>query len=364
MVPLSRLPDYVERGGQQVWRAPYSARQVDLYGFVIGAEKGAIDALLLRDLVLPTGRALDYRCAHENVVVTFGSIGWEASLDPVDAGRGYLSEFEVSIWCLVADMNARGRLLWYLPYIFTNSEQTIATGREIFGYPKQLGYFDANYPDALGTGGGTTSVKTLSIDPFSPNSEATVREIISVTRAAGARPPNPAETIESELSLLYPGGFSVNPGHPTALHTRPSAAITPSGHPPPPAAPHRGAPWLKGILNALEGRSLTRDPSDLITDMVANPTLVFLKQFRDAACATKACYQAVIEAPITFHLDGASFDRLDETAFSLKLGSLASDPVADELGLDPDKPAPIQRAFHANFGFDIQLGVEAWRAPT
>ncbi len=362
MVPLSYLPDYVERGGQQVWRPPYGAREVDLYGFVIGADPAAIDELLLRDLVLPTGRALDYRCAHPNVVVTFGRIGWEASLDPVDAQRGFLSECEVSIWCLVADVNAEGRLLWYLPYIFTNSEQTIATGREIFGYPKQLGYFNEDYPQALGPAGGKTSIRTLSIDPFRPNSEAKKREIISVTRKKGAGTLTGAQSLEAELAVIYPGGFSVNSARPTALSSPPAAAITPAGHPPPHPAPS-GAPWLKGILTALQGKSLTGDPDDLITDLIANPTLVFLKQFRDAACPTKACYQAVIEAPITFHIEeGASYEPLDEKAFELKIGSVASDPIADELGLG--KNIDIQRAFHANFGFDIELGSEVWRAPT
>jgi hypothetical protein len=30
--------------------------------------------------------------------------------------------------------------------------------------------------------------------------------------------------------------------------------------------------------------------------MAMNPTLVFLKQFRDVECPTKACYQAIVEA--------------------------------------------------------------------
>ena len=38
---------------------------------------------------------------------------------------------EVSVWCLVADVNAGGRLGWYLPYVFTDSPQTMATGREV-----------------------------------------------------------------------------------------------------------------------------------------------------------------------------------------------------------------------------------------
>ena len=77
------------------------------------------------------------------------NIGRLASGDPHDELRGYLREREVSVWCLVADVAETGptsRLLWYLPYVFTDSGQTVATGREVYGYPKQVGTFDADYP--------------------------------------------------------------------------------------------------------------------------------------------------------------------------------------------------------------------------
>lgn len=363
MVPLSHLPEYVERGGQQVWRPPYSARQADLYGFVLEADKGAIDALLLRDLIHPSGGAVDYRCAHANVVVTFGRIEEEASLDPVDSLRGFLAENEVSIWCLVADMNSPGRLVWYLPYIFTDSEQTIATGREIFGYPKQLGYFDKNYPAGLGASGGTTSVAALSIDPFSPSSKAIARKMISVTRRAAGEHFTAEASIADELALFFPDGLSVNP---TGLSGRPppaSAAIRHAGASPP-QLPRARARWIRGVFDALDGRALTGAPGDLITDMVDNPTLVFLKQFRDISCATKACYQAVIEAPLSFDPDNASYEALDPALFELTIQSWASDPIAEELGIAAGTSIVPQRAFHTNFSFEIQLGLEVWRAPT
>ncbi len=334
MVPLSHLPEYVERGGQQVWRPPYSARQTDLYGFVLEADQGAIDALLVRDLIHPSGGAVDYRCAHANIVVTFGRVEEEASLDPVDSLRGFLAENEVSIWCLVADMNSPGRLVWYLPYIFTDSEQTIATGREIFGYPKQLGYFDENYPDALGASGGKTSVGALSIDPFSPSSKATRRDMISVTRQAGGETSSREASIADELALFFPDRLSVNPTRFSGRPPRASAAIRHAGASPPQLA-QAPARWIRGVFDAMDGRALTGAPGDLITDMVDNPTLVFLKQFRDISCATKACYQAVIEAPLSFYPDNASYESLDPALFELTVHSWASDPIADELGIAP-----------------------------
>jgi hypothetical protein len=362
LIPQSSLPDYVDRGGEQVWRPPASARDVELYGFVIPADRAAIDSLLQRDLVLPSGGAVDYRCAHDSVIVTFGSIGRECSLDPVDAQRGFVAEREVSVWCLVADMHAGGRLLWYIPYIFTNSEVTVATGREIFGYPKQLGYFEDDYPKRLGPAGGLTTVEALAINPFDPLQPAIRREMISVDRQEGAGTTRGRSSILDELELLF-GDLTVDASLPGGQRAASCGVIVPPGARPPASKP-RVAPWIRGILNAAQGKTLTSNPTDLIADMVKDTTLVFLKQFRDISCATKACYQAVVEAPLSITLEGASLEILDPSLFEVKVCSWASNPIADELGIPPDKPLPPERAFLAKFGFDILLGLEVWRAPT
>ena len=39
-----------------------------------------------------------------------------------------------------------------IPYVFTDTGQTVATGREVYGYPKQLGKFAADYPGQLVSG--------------------------------------------------------------------------------------------------------------------------------------------------------------------------------------------------------------------
>jgi hypothetical protein len=351
-----------------VWRPPASARNVDLYGFVVAADRDAIDELLQRYLVRPSGGAVDYRCAHPSVVVTVGTIGRESSLDPRDQQRGYLSENEVSVWCLVADMKAGNRLLWFLPYIFTDSEQTIATGREIFGYPKQLGYFEEGYRDRLGPAGGSTTIRTLGIKRFGPNAKAAPVEMITVTRRRGRRNQPSEDSLVQEFELFFreQERLAVNPRLPSGRSPVPSGAIVHRGAPVP-APPRRraGAPIIRAIMDTLQGRVLSANPSDLIVDMVTHTTLVFLKQFRDASCSTKACYQAVIEAPLTI-VDplAATYQMLDPRLFELTFRSWDSDPLAHELGIRANRPFRPQRAFHATFGFNIDLGLEVWRAPT
>jgi len=152
------LPDYVDRGGRQVWRPPYMARETEVFGFVVECRREAIDRLLRRDLVEPSGGALDYRCARDRVAILFARIGRLASADHRDTLRGYVSELEVSVWCLAADVLAGGRLVWYLPYVFVDSGQAAASGREVYGYPKQMADFEPRYPERLASP-GTTTVK-------------------------------------------------------------------------------------------------------------------------------------------------------------------------------------------------------------
>ena len=120
------------------------------------------------------------------------------------------------------------------------------------------------------------------------------------------------------------------------------------------------------MLDTLLGRERDRRlPDDLIAELVANPTLVFLKQFRDASCPTKACYQAIVEAPLAVHPCRRGYEALDPR------------PVRDHgrgLGQPSDRhrargrmagtPLEPELAFRATFDFDIQLGHEVWRAPT
>jgi hypothetical protein len=358
------LPDYVERGGRQVWRPPYRARQAEIYGFVVAADADAIDAVLQRDLVVPAGGAVDYRCAHPHVVLTFAAIGQLASGDPVDELRGYLPERELSVWCLAADATTSpSRLVWYLPYVFTDSGQTVATGREVYGYPKQIGHFEAGYPGTLANQ-GTTTVGALAIDPFSPASAAAPRPMVSAERLAGAAAPvRTAATLLDELALVFPGGPQPSSTLPFGPPPQPSAVITPAAAPPPPG-PQPVAPWVKPILDALEGRALSGDPADLIVDVVNNPTLVFLKQFRDVRCPTKACYQAIVEAPLSFDLLGATYTPLDPSQFAIAVEEWASHPIASDLGVQARTPLAPELAFHATVDFDIRLGQEVWRAPT
>jgi hypothetical protein len=366
------LPDYIERGGREVWRQPYTAQSADLYGFVLKADHRRIDELLDHDLVEPTQGAVEYRSASDRIVVIFATIAKLASAELPDKLRGYIPEREVSVWCLATDLRASGRLVWYLPYVFVDSGQASASGREVYGYPKQLGSFDTGFPHELAAGAdipahGATTVTGLAIDPFAPNEKADPRRMIS----AEWKPGSAAAVVggaDAFADLLEHLGSTLQdtPVAASGPDPEPSAVITPIDSAPPRRARPRGvAPWAaRRVLSVVSGRTQLGNARDLIAEMVDRPTLVFLKQFRDATCPGKACYQAVIEAPLTIDPFGniPSYEELDPALFSITLADWASHPIASDLGaVTPQEP---EFAFRASFDFDIQIGFEVWRAPT
>lgn len=356
------LPDYVERGGEQVWRAPYRASDTTLLGLVLPADQAAIDLLLQRDLVGPSGGQLDYRCAHANVVVICADITRMASTDKVGATHGWIHEREVSLWCLVADKTAGEKLVWYLPYLFADGGHPVAGGREVYGYPKAIGFFDKGY-DALFTDkGATTTVHSVGLKAFTPQTEAVPLPMLSVTRKAGAGAPQSAFAgFAQELTqALFPGGLSVNVQIPASSGGKASATITPVNAPPP-SVPGPQGPWLKPIISKLGAAALLADSDELITSMIADPQLVFLKQFRDATCPTKACYQAIVEAGLSIDPLSASYDALDPALFGVTVEDWPSHPIAKELGIPASTPLTPSRAFQATLSYDVLTGLEVWR---
>jgi hypothetical protein len=365
LVP-QELPDYVELGGRQVWRPPYTARRAHVIGFALKADRDAIDALLDDAFFEPSGGEVDYRCAHDHVMVTFATIEELASKEPPDSRCGYMAEKEVSIWCLAADAAAGDRLVWHLPYVFTDSGQTVATGREVYGYPKQMGKFEPDYPGRL-INGGRTEVMALAIDPFSDDVCAQWCTMVSAdcTAEPGEDELVPAETVDmvEEFAIAFPGEPKTEKVRAVGPQPAPAAVIAPAGAPRPTrAGPSR--PWIGLLLDTVLGRGLRGDPAELIFRMIDDPHLVFLKQFRDVECPTKACYQAIVEAPLDVKFEGASYVRLDPARYKIRLANLASHPIAGNLGLDAEEDLAPERAFWATLNFDIQLGYEVWRAPT
>ncbi|MGH2803384.1 MAG: hypothetical protein ACRDL4_10115, partial [Thermoleophilaceae bacterium] len=82
---------------------------------------------------------------------------------------------------------------------------------------------------------------------------------------------------------------------------------------------------------------------------------VFLKQFRDAADGTRACYQSVVEAPVRVRRVRA---RPSAREWAVRIHPLDSHPIDQELGL-ADQRALL--AFDVEIDFDVEDGIEVGR---
>jgi len=102
----------------------------------------------------------------------------------------------------------------------------------------------------------------------------------------------------------------------------------------------------------------------LIADLIHQFThhqqsLVFLKQFRDVGNSREACYQSLIEAPVT--LESFKGGGLLTGDYDVTIHPYASHPIAQELGL-ASGPQRASLAYWANFDFSFDLGHPVGRA--
>jgi hypothetical protein len=200
----------------------------------------------------------------------------------------------------------------FLPYIFLDNPQAIATGREVYGLPKMLARFDKTV---------ATQQPEFAMDVWGfehLQTETKLQRLLEVRQKdageAQARPWSSWDEARAALIRLLLGDAEISTG--------------------------------EGMF-------------DLQTLQIP---LVFLKQFRDVADTRRACYQALVEAPARvqqFHGGG-----MLEGAYELTFSPLASHPLAQSLGLAVDQRGTIQALAHfwLHLDFTLELGSEVWRA--
>ena len=196
---------------------------------------------------------------------------------------------------------------------------TMVTGREVYGYPKSFGWAQvATSP----TDPGPFWADGLVLPAFSPTSEVTRERLLTIGRAAAGTP-----------------GATFGAGQGLAAARAILDAI-------------RQMPGLPGIDWNLV--------VTLLTDLFGKhlPT-VFLKQFRDAADPTAACYQSIVEANATV-TDFRSGGLLP-SGWTLQMQQYAGAPFLDDLALSAG-PTTVDIGFWVDYNFSMDLGTEVWRA--
>ena len=401
------LPNYVERGGEAVLRPPYRADDVDFYGFAIRASRPALDSMFHRYVNEPSGFKYDYRAASDIVLTVFTSTQKLVSTDRFDEGLGWTTEREVSYWVLGVDPESE-ELGFFVPYIFTDSPESVSGGREIFGFPKRLaavglprstenwleaqgppdslpldvkyGYLFDRPSHSTGPSASEEGLRPEIIGPSPDISRSPGRdvclayptyEVMTAASAAGHRPWNeePLVRVHTEPgtdSLMRKGSLVWTRGE-AAIENVLSGIL---GVPAPIFVGERTGRFSRGRAVALRGFSFSREQETALgrlaegiaenydkTTVAFNlrgliedggVRLLFLKQFRDAYQRGKAAYREVLPAVMQF--SGDRFTR----GFEIRAGSSAGDRQGvSEIGL------VVSTAETSLFPIRRELGLQA-----
>lgn len=310
------LPRYVERGGEIVPPHPYSANNARTYVFLLPADLAKLQDMFDRFFKAPSGGAVEVRASVPVVVLTVSRIGALQSTDPPYSELGCAAETEVAVW--VPGVHLAGeRLIWFHPYLFVDQHLALASGREIYGFRKQMGRIGIEGPERTPS---LMSLSVFTLPRFGPDQVAGEHPLVDVRRGG------------SGLFAALPEAWS------TLTQT---------------------VEGFTGVLATLGAGSTASLVAGTARDFLAGVRpILFLKQFRDVAQPDRACHQAIVESRarlVRFH--GAGLLR----HYTVTVHDLAGEPLRDELGLPPGPLEPLA-ALWVHTDFAVDLGTELWSA--
>lgn len=264
------LPNYIPRGGDLIMSPPLVLKSTTMYSFLVAADYGALQKMVDEQLnAVSASAGVVYKPLLPMAAIVCAGADDSASTTPPDSQKGWMGERDFGVWVPVVAGEVKDgawkpkRICWYLPYVFVDNVAAMATGREVYGFFKQIASL-AMPPTPRSR--GMFSIDALVIPTFTPQSQAENLRLMTITSTQDSAAPegewkSVREAADAVWEALKKVWFdSAN---------KAELAIT---------------TWdlMKNLLE------------DLLTGDVP---LVFLKQFRDCGVAAKACYQAVVEAP-------------------------------------------------------------------
>jgi hypothetical protein len=281
---MSALPDYVEYGPRATFPPAFLGTGGKFLLLVLEGELTQIECLCERVLNKPAQGKVTYTpFLGPFVVLMAGSFERLSSQAAQFVGRGYASETGLVLWLplLATDDSGEMRVCLAAPYVFVDNQMSLLCGREDFGYAKAIAKFHPK------TGSGPTVKVEAFGGNFGPGNKAGWCELLSLVSAGG------------------PAAFSAWTT-PLDLATDLVGAI------------EEVDPQIQRAVEAVE---------EIFAGAARQ---VFLKQFRDAQIAGKACYRYVVEAPVEFAEPAA---RLLLQTWDVVVTPLDSHPITADLGV-------------------------------
>jgi hypothetical protein len=315
--PRRPLRQYVDYGALMTPPAPFRSLNTTLYGFWAEADLDRLQALCRKVFGSPSGDRVTARPIGRHVMLTWGQIARVVSQTPPYDQRGGVAEPQVAVWIPIVMLDptsARERFTMFIPYIWLDNAMSLATGRELFGYPKSWGRL--SFP------GDDDPAPVWKVDAFglnyAPDALAALHPLLEVVRTG-----NVVEAAANDLYSLE------------------ELARDMAGH-------------LFADGSVVSDLELAAGAIDDIRDHRMRG--VFLKQIRDVRDGLAAALQQIVEADYTIvRLQAAPM--LAE--HQLTVHPLDSHPVGAELGLETQT---LGLAYRVEMDFDVGGGRVLWDA--
>ncbi|GMQ86256.1 MAG: hypothetical protein BMS9Abin07_1829 [Acidimicrobiia bacterium] len=313
---MSELPTYVPRlgHGEVALMPPGVIERATVVMFAAGVDESSLQAYV--DLVLTDRGGPTYHVASPTILFCFlDSPRLTSSRQPI----GFVGDHEVAVWVPLVERNGSElRFVVWMPYIWVDTDIAMATGREVWGFPKTIGAYDPP------SGKGAPHVLSTRIfRTFDPETEGEEAELIRIDPAS-----EPGASVWKDFE---------------------EAA--------------RGIGRALGVEGTKKHFSFGDDlrlAVDLVEIAVSRKIpVVNLKQFRDAVDGTKACYQAIIDSNLEltgFHGGGPLLGDHRVT-----ITPCASHQLIEDLGL-PGPSFTARAGAWVTMDFLANPGTPVWSA--
>jgi hypothetical protein len=294
-----------------------------MYAFILEAKTKKLGEMFDRYLNAPSRGAVSVKPAGSLIVLNFTSLAQVSADKGPDRHLGYFKEAEVAIWTLGFD-SCREEFVTFVPYMIVDQGSAMAMGREVFGFPKQLGTVripEEDWPSRF-------EVSVPGVKKWAKQALFEQHQLIEIRRTGPDRATDRV-TFDSQFGLV------------TGL-----AAIVRED---------------KGLLAGFtgDGSSESLVAEEKLFEMLFSESLpmLFLKQIRDGEAPGLACYQAIQLA--NFTVTGFYGAGVLPGTWAVSLNNLANEPIRRELGLKEGVLTPLA-AFWVDFDFDLSVTEKLW----
>jgi hypothetical protein len=321
------LPPYVRRLVESVDPQPYLVKGCHIICFALAADRKKLQAVVDQYFNQPSGGAVDYRALSDYVLASSFHIPDSRSTGSEETAlNAFYEEMDLLFFIPVAYGKTHDgvfraeRVVWFVPAVFVDTSAAVAEGREVYGFPKLL---------------------ARCIAPKKADDPAFFSVTTDIYQGdAKGRRLQPAEIFRAKRH----DSDKLGDQHATW-----------------------GA-WfdaISGMRDLLKVHSEQKRFGDGLREKVhlfsSDQRLLVLKQFRDAADATRACLLQIVECPIT--VTGFRGAGLVAGDWTVSIARFPKFTLASDLGIVGDG-APVKpiAVYWVKLDCRLENGIVVWSA--